>query len=57
MLGRIGKFYTVRGFFYRAKILGESPTHWSIEDLSTGKKHELLKTTVERIEWEETEAV
>jgi len=56
MLGRIGKFYTVRGFFYRAKILGESPTHWSIEDLSTGKKHELLKTTVERIEWE-TEAV
>lgn len=49
---KIGKFWTMRGFFYRAKVTAESDTHWSIEDLTTGKRIELLKAIVERIEWE-----
>jgi hypothetical protein len=52
MLDKIGKFWTVRGFFYRGKVLNESDTHYSIEDISTGKLIDLLKTSVERIEWE-----
>jgi hypothetical protein len=51
-MDRIGKFWTSRGYFYRAKVIAETPTHWSIEDLSTGKRLELLKTTVDRVEWE-----
>jgi hypothetical protein len=49
---KTGKFWTVRGFFYRGKVLNESDTHYSIEDISTGKLIDLLKTSVERIEWE-----
>ena len=52
MEDRKGKFWTVRGFFYHARVLGENETHFSIEDISSGKKLELLKTVVERIEWE-----
>lgn len=52
MVDRIGKFWTTRGYFYRAKVLAESETHYSIEDISTLKRLDLLKTSVERIEWE-----
>lgn len=52
-MDRIGKFWTTRGFFYRGKVLNESETHYSIEDISTLKRIDLLKTSVERIEWEE----
>lgn len=48
----IGKFWTLRGFFYRGNLLDESETHWKIKDLSTGKILELLKNSVERVEWE-----
>jgi len=48
----IAKFWTTRGFFYHAKVLSESETHYSIEDISTGKRIDLLKASVERIEWE-----
>jgi hypothetical protein len=48
----IGKFWTMRGFFYRGEVLTENDTHWKIHDVSTDKIIELLKTTVERIEWE-----
>ena len=52
MVERIGKFWTVRGFFYRGRVLNENETHFSIEDIQTGKMIDLLKTSVERIEWE-----
>jgi hypothetical protein len=52
MLDKIGKFWTTRGFFYRGRVLSESETHYSIEDISTGKLIDLLKASVERIEWE-----
>jgi hypothetical protein len=52
MEDRIAKFWTVRGFFYRGKVLSESETHYSIIDIQTGKLIDLLKTSVERIEWE-----
>jgi len=51
-MDKIGKFWTTRGFFYRCKVLNENDTHYSIEDISTGKLIDLLKTSVERIEWE-----
>ena len=52
MADRIGKFWTLRGFFYHAKVLGETETHWQVQDISTEKRLELLKASVERIEWE-----
>jgi hypothetical protein len=52
MVEKIGKFWTVRGFFFRGPVLNESATHYSIQDIQTGKMVDLLKTSVERIEWE-----
>lgn len=52
MVEKIGKFWTTRGFFFRGPLLNESATHYSIKDIQTGRLLELLKTSVERVEWE-----
>lgn len=47
----IGKFWTTRGFFYRGEAT-ETETHWKVRDIQTDKHVELLKASIERIEWE-----
>lgn len=53
---RIGKtvgFRLINGFHFEGKYLGETETHYRFFDFVKKKEMELLKTSVERAEWED----
>jgi len=49
---RVGEFFTARGFYFRGRLINETPTHYVVFDLKTEREVELLKTVVERVVWE-----
>lgn len=52
MIEKIGSFYTTKGFFFKGKLISESETHYRIFDFRKQIEIELLKTTIERVDWE-----
>ena len=55
MSGKIGEFFTTRGWYYKGRLVAETSTHYIIFDLKIEKEVELLKSTIEKVEWSEGE--
>jgi hypothetical protein len=55
MVEKIGEFFTLRGWHYRARLISETETHYIVYDFKSGNTVELLKASVEKVEWIEGE--
>lgn len=53
MSEKIGAFFTTKGFFFKGKLISESETHYRIFDLRKQVEIDLLKSSIERVEWSE----
>lgn len=53
MVDRVGAFYTVKGFFFKGKLISENETHYRIFEYQKQVEMDLLKSSIERVVWSE----